>query len=67
MAMHTESLGKIIAWAKIAKKIYVPLNGSGGASVQVNRRDFIDLMRNLENFYGRATFSDTDCNLYLGG
>lgn len=33
MAMHTESLGKIMAWAKIAKKIYVPLNGSGGKNL----------------------------------
>ncbi len=66
MAMHSESLGKIIAWAKIAKKIYVPVQGSGGASVQVNRRDFLDMMRQLENFDGHATFSDT-CNLYMGG
>ncbi|MES2367756.1 MAG: hypothetical protein V4563_17905 [Pseudomonadota bacterium] len=66
MAMHSESLGKIIAWAKIAKKIYVPLQGSGGASVQVNRRDFLDLLRNLENFDGHATFGD-NCNLYMGG
>ena len=64
--MQSESLGKIIAWARIAKKIYVPVLGTGGASVQVNRRDFLDMMRQLENFDGHATFSDT-CNLYMGG
>lgn len=66
MSMQSESLGKIIAWAKIAKKIYVPVQGSGGASVQVNRKDFIDMMRNIENFDGHATFSDS-ANLYMGG
>ena len=30
MSMYSESLGRIIAWAKIAKKIYVPVQGSGG-------------------------------------
>jgi hypothetical protein len=67
MSMSTESKDKIIQWAKTAKKIYVPLQGSGGASVQVNRRDFIDLMRNLENFDGRATLSDNTGILYMGG
>ncbi len=66
MSMHSESLGKILAWAKIAKKIYVPVQGSGGASVQVNRRDFLDMMCALENFDGHATFGD-NANLYMGG
>lgn len=66
MHLHSEDKGKIIAWAKIAKAIYVPVLGSGGGSVKVNRKDFIALMQSLEYFDGHATFSET-CNLYIGG
>lgn len=65
-SMQSSDKGKIIAWAKLAKKIYVPVNGTGGGIVAVNRKDFIELMRSIEYFDGHATFSET-CNLYLGG
>lgn len=62
---QTQSTVKLIQWAKKAKAIWVPVQGSGGASVKVNRKDFIDLMSSLQSFDGHGTFSNG--NLYMGG
>lgn len=66
MPMSSDNIGKIIAWAKLAKAIYVPVQGSGGASVKVNRKDFIEMMQALESFDGHAVFHN-NCNMYMGG
>ena len=66
MPMISNDLGKILAWAKLAKAIYVPLQGSGGASVKVDRKDFIEVMRSLDRFDGHATYNH-NCNMYIGG
>ena len=62
---YSEVLAEILVFANKASAIYVPVQGTGGASVQVNRKDFIQMMEALENFDGHGTFQNNI--LYMGG
>lgn len=47
--LYSNNPCQIIIWARKAKLIYVPLLGTGGAEVKVNKADFIKVMGTMQN------------------
>lgn len=47
--LYSDSPCQVIIWARKAKAVYVPLLGTGGASVKANKADFIALMLEFKN------------------